>query len=121
MIPYDGFISTITNFRPAPDPDQLKVIKPDIKTPLYVVAGPGTGKTTVLTLRILKLILVDEIPPRGILATTFTVKAAEELRSRLLGWGFMLIEILLSNPKISSKQKKQIETIDINQVWTRHH
>ena len=52
--------------------------------PLFIVAGPGTGKTACLTLRILKLILVDGVSPRGILATTFTKKAAAELRSRIL-------------------------------------
>jgi DNA helicase-2/ATP-dependent DNA helicase PcrA len=54
---------------------------------VMVLAGPGTGKTTALALRVLKLIFVDRQDPGGILATTFTKKAAAELRSRILGWG----------------------------------
>jgi len=38
---------------------------------LHVVAGSGTGKTTSLVGRILKLIFVDQLPPGSILATTF--------------------------------------------------
>ncbi|MBH1524881.1 UvrD-helicase domain-containing protein, partial [Stenotrophomonas maltophilia] len=45
--------------------------------PLLIIAGPGTGKTTVLVLRALRHLLVDRISPEGILITTFTKKAAE--------------------------------------------
>jgi len=45
---------------------------------LFLVAGPGTGKTTALALRVLKLLLVDDIQPSKIFATTFTRKAAVE-------------------------------------------
>src|SRR5213593_2396279 len=54
---------------------------------LFIVAGPGSGKTTVIALRVLKLIFIDDIDPAAILATTFTRRAAAELRSRILGWG----------------------------------
>ncbi|MEJ5359997.1 MAG: UvrD-helicase domain-containing protein [Desulfobacterales bacterium] len=49
---------------------------------LLVTAGPGTGKTHVLTLRIARRI-EEGIPPSRILAVTFTRKAAEEMSSRL--------------------------------------
>ena len=55
--------------------------------PVFIVAGPGTGKTTVLALRVLKHIFVDGFSPETIMATTFTRKAAKELRSRILSWG----------------------------------
>src|SRR5438477_13099116 len=61
----------------------------------FVVAGPGTGKTATLTMRMLKLMFVDRVSPRGILATTFTKKAAAELRSRLLSWGYDVQDYLL--------------------------
>jgi superfamily I DNA/RNA helicase len=48
------------------------------------VAGPGSGKTAVLALRIARLVEAG-IDPASILAITFTVKAAQELRSRIAG------------------------------------
>src|SRR5262249_13855856 len=86
--------------------------------PLFIVAGPGTGKTTCLTLRILKLVLVDQVPPKAVLATTFTRKAAAELRSRILGWGFRLIESLQIDNQIAEKAKIWLDKVDINQVMT---
>ncbi|MCS7277756.1 MAG: ATP-dependent helicase, partial [Aquificaceae bacterium] len=54
---------------------------------LFIVAGPGSGKTTVITLRVLKLIFVDGVKPEEIIVTTFTRKAAAELLSRIVDWG----------------------------------
>ena len=51
--------------------------------PLAIVAGPGTGKTRTLTVRIAHLIRELDVAPASILALTFTNKAAEELRDRL--------------------------------------
>ncbi len=98
--------------------EQRKAVNAGHAAPLFIVAGPGTGKTTVLALRILKLILVDGIPPNGILATTFTVKAAAELRSRILSWGFQLIEELLKDPGLPPATRDWLEVVDINQVLT---
>lgn len=53
------------------------------KGPLLVLAGPGSGKTKVLTTRIVRL--VSESPDKRfrILGLTFTTKAADEMRSRI--------------------------------------
>ncbi len=54
-----------------------------IEGPVMVVAGPGTGKTHVLTLRIANILKQTDTPPDGILALTFTEAAAAHMRRRL--------------------------------------
>lgn len=51
--------------------------------PLAVLAGPGTGKTRVIVHRVADLISRRGVVPDSLLVLTFTVKAAEELRTRL--------------------------------------
>src|SRR5262249_19376214 len=105
-------------FRPEPDPASRTGVEAPQDAGLFIVAGPGTGKTTCLTLRILKLILVDGLHPARIVATTFTVKAAAELRSRVLGWGFKIIEGLRQDEVLSQEVRDQLGAVDINQVLT---
>lgn len=51
--------------------------------PLLIIAGAGTGKTTVITQRIKHLILEKKVAPSEILALTFTEKGAAEMEERV--------------------------------------
>ena len=50
---------------------------------LLIVAGPGTGKTRTLTMRIAHLMIKKAVSPDNILAVTFTRKAARQMQQRL--------------------------------------
>lgn len=62
--------------------EQLKAIK-HFQGPALVIAGPGAGKTFVITERVKYLISEKMIKPQRMLVTTFTEKAADELKIKL--------------------------------------
>src|SRR5881296_4066803 len=64
--------------------------------PLLIIAGAGTGKTTVITRRIAHLIATRQARPSEVLALTFTDKAAAEMEERvdqLVPYGYADVEI----------------------------
>src|SRR5579859_4611508 len=67
-----------------PNSEQDRAIR-HLDGPLYLTAGPGSGKTSVLVWRTLNLIVFAEIPPDQIFLGTFTEKGAHQLRERLRG------------------------------------
>jgi DNA helicase II / ATP-dependent DNA helicase PcrA len=68
-------------------------------TPLWLLAGPGSGKSEVLVTRTLKLLCVDGIKPRSIFLTTFTKKAARNLEDRLATY---LVALQKTDPSLQS-------------------
>ena len=54
-----------------------------IEGPVMVIAGPGTGKTQILTLRIANILQQTDTPPNGILALTFTEAGQKAMRLKL--------------------------------------
>src|SRR5687768_9741377 len=64
------------------NPEQLKAVTLPRESAL-ILAGAGSGKTRVLTTRIAHLIQTGQASPAGILAVTFTNKAAREMLTRL--------------------------------------
>jgi DNA helicase II / ATP-dependent DNA helicase PcrA len=97
------------------DDEQRSAVEAPVDESLQLVAGPGTGKTTTLTLRLLKVVFVDGVPPDAIVATTFTKKAAGELRSRILGWGD---ELRTAIGREGLVLEEELARIDLNQVTT---
>jgi DNA helicase-2/ATP-dependent DNA helicase PcrA len=53
-----------------------------------VIAGPGSGKTTVLSMKILNLLENDIISPQGIACITYSREAAREIKDRLVTFGY---------------------------------
>ncbi len=55
-----------------------------IDGPVIVIAGPGTGKTSILTLRIANILRQTDTPPESILALTFTESGVHSIRKKLV-------------------------------------
>ncbi|MEU8196880.1 ATP-dependent DNA helicase UvrD2 [Microbispora amethystogenes] len=64
------------------DPEQREVAQA-VRGPVCVLAGAGTGKTRAITHRIAYAVQTGVVEPQGVLAVTFTTRAAAELKQRL--------------------------------------
>ena len=72
----------ISQHYPFLNEDQLAAVS-QIDGPLLIIAGPGAGKTLVLVVRTLNILLLGKAQPAEIILCTFTEKAAFELRDRV--------------------------------------
>jgi DNA helicase-2/ATP-dependent DNA helicase PcrA len=119
MISSDEYIQAVTQLVLAgnrPNKEQLRSIQHPMAPDLMIVAGPGSGKTTVLVLRALKHVIVDQILPEHIVITTFTNKAAGELRSRLITWGILLFDYFkgLARERNDTVLNRHFHVCDVN-------
>jgi DNA helicase II / ATP-dependent DNA helicase PcrA len=95
------------------NPNQKGIVEARPDTSLFVIAGPGSGKTTSAALRILKLVYVNGLPPASIFATTFTRRAAAVLRSRITSWGEDMREALAAS---HPDRRALLDLLDLNRI-----
>lgn len=120
MIEYADFENIIVNelerdIRYSVNTNQNKAVWASLDSSLLIAAGPGSGKTTVMVLKILKFIFIDNVEPSSIIATTFTRKAASELKSRVVQWGNKLKKEVIWNPKYYYF-RDHLNSIDLKKV-----
>lgn len=121
MVDYERFLKVVskaTGRDIESNANQKSIVSSPLTRSIKVVAGPGSGKTTVIVLRLMKLIFVDGISPSEIVATTFTVKASNELKSRILAWGMAIRKGIL--PMLTGlgdfEERERIQRLNFDQM-----
>src|SRR3954447_16937948 len=66
----------------APSPEQWEAIRAPL-APVVVIAGAGSGKTTLMAARVVYLVATGQVRPDQVLGLTFTTKAAAQLRGKV--------------------------------------
>ena len=79
----EGFTSEEITEKPNPLSDDQREAVLSESRKVRVIAGAGTGKTEVITRKILHLLLVQKVPPSSIVAFTYTKKAARSMKGRI--------------------------------------
>lgn len=116
----DAFVQLVRQSIGPVNDGQASCLSNSLDAPAFIVAGPGSGKTRVLVQRALRHVFVDRLLPEQIVITTFTKKAAKEIRSRLIDWGEALLEAVRTSAKKSNDAELLgfLETVDINRFVT---
>jgi ATP-dependent DNA helicase UvrD/PcrA len=106
-----------------PDPQQQQAIE-HVSGPMLVVAGAGTGKTTVLTRRIAHLVRQGHARPDEILALTYTINAADEMLKRLrvelgasVAAGLQVCTFHAYCHKLLIRAGRNFDVLDDKQLW----
>jgi len=114
--------SRVAAFQPAafhPDERQREAIE-HVRGPMLVVAGAGTGKTSVLTNRIARLVEAGHAKPEEILALTYTNNAATEMGERvsdLLGGAKVRTATFHDYCYRLEPQEKRFGVLDEKDLW----
>ena len=106
MIDINEFVQVINSATQPLNQEQEGAVRHPSNTVLQIVAGPGSGKTSVLLVRALRHVFVDDVLPENILITTFTKKAAKDIRSRWIRVGEQVHEAV--------SQQHDTSAIDLN-------
>jgi len=87
----------------------------DHRRNMVVTAGPGAGKTRILSHRYCFLLLMDDrVSVPEILTLTFTEKAAEEMKTRIYSMLSRLDQIVRDNPGLEEGLRKKIHERRLN-------
>jgi superfamily I DNA/RNA helicase/RecB family exonuclease len=108
--------------RPAPftPDDRQRAAIEHVHGPLLVVAGAGTGKTSVLTHRVARLVREGHAQPQEILALTYTNNAAQEMRERLGKLGVRQVEATTFHDyclNLLKRVNKDFGVLDEQDLW----
>ncbi len=110
------------------NPEQKEAVD-SIEGPVMIIAGPGTGKTFTLTMRIANILLKTDTDPSSILALTFTENGAKVMRERLLEiigteayyinintFHAFCTELIRKNPELFFKSLESIPLSDLERI-----
>jgi DNA helicase-2/ATP-dependent DNA helicase PcrA len=77
-----GDLAELMGWAFAPSPEQWEAIRAPL-APAVVIAGAGSGKTTLMAARVVYLVATGQVRPDQVLGLTFTTKAASQLRTKV--------------------------------------